>query len=172
MAVYEQNQKPDDPLRGYRDLVLGGDPQRGRVIFWERAEAQCLRCHKVAGKGEGLAGPDLGDIGLKSKPEELLESIIYPNRKITEGYDSVVLELENGEFVTGVLVKQEGRDLFVANLEGVRKINKGDIQSQRRGLSPMPAGMHKLLKRAELRDLVAYLASLKTPAPRTEPEAR
>src|SRR3712207_7334905 len=63
----------------FRSLV-GGDAGRGRTIFNERADVQCLRCHAVKGEG-GNAGPDLAGIGRRQTREYLLESVI--DRKST-----------------------------------------------------------------------------------------
>jgi quinoprotein glucose dehydrogenase len=55
LAAFEQARKADDPLARWRECLEGGDAKLGREIFYEKAEAGCLRCHKV--KGEG------GDVG-------------------------------------------------------------------------------------------------------------
>jgi quinoprotein glucose dehydrogenase len=48
-------------------------------------------------------------------------------------------------------------------------IRKADVESRRKGPSAMPADLHTKLTRRQLRDLVAFLASLKEPPPRPQP---
>ncbi len=165
LAKYQAGLDPQDELAAYRDLLHGGSVMRGREVFWNKVEAQCQRCHKVAGQGAGVAGPDLAGIGKTAKRDELMESLILPSRKITKGYQSLIIDLENGDLINGILIKKEGRILHVGTIDGVVKVDERDIDRQRQGLSPMPGNIHKLLKRGELRDLIEYLASLKTPLP-------
>ncbi len=39
---------------------MGGDAEAGRVIFREKAEVGCLRCHAVGADGASEVGPNLG----------------------------------------------------------------------------------------------------------------
>ncbi|MEO8428858.1 MAG: PVC-type heme-binding CxxCH protein, partial [Verrucomicrobiota bacterium] len=77
LEKYEAARAKDDSLIGYREALFGGDPAAGRKIFFERAEAACMRCHKVQGEG-GDVGPDLTGIGTRQKREYILESILFP----------------------------------------------------------------------------------------------
>ncbi|MEQ1852783.1 MAG: PVC-type heme-binding CxxCH protein, partial [Chthoniobacteraceae bacterium] len=82
-----------DALAIYRLALAGGDADRGKKTFREHATAQCFKCHKCEG-GDSLVGPDLTAIGAKKDREYLLESIVYPNKHIAEGFQIVVLELK------------------------------------------------------------------------------
>ena len=67
----------------------GGDAKAGREIFAEKAEAACMRCHKVKGEG-GDVGPDLAGISAKHDRAYLLQSIVEPNAVIAPGFDNVL----------------------------------------------------------------------------------
>ena len=72
-----------------RDGVLAkmasADVDRGRRMFFDVANGiGCAACHRVAGQGNDFA-PDLSSIGLRSKPEIIIESILAPSAAITEG---------------------------------------------------------------------------------------
>jgi cytochrome c1 len=54
------------------------------------------------------------------------------------------------------LVTAEGQALSIPEAE---------IEEQSRGASAMPADLHQKLSEPELRDLIAYLASLREPRP-------
>jgi quinoprotein glucose dehydrogenase len=148
-------------LAPYRDLLAGGDAGAGRKVFFEKPEANCGKCHQVGGSG-GDVGPALDDIGARQTREQILESIIFPNVQTSEGYQSVILLLKNGDAASGVLKRESATELVVNSAdEGVRTVKVADVQSRRNAVSPMPEGLWLVLSRPELRDLVAYLAALK-----------
>src|SRR5262249_42334996 len=59
-----------------------GDVRRGRIVF---EKAQCLKCHKYGTEGEGI-GPDLTTASSRFKRMDILESIIYPSKVISDQY--------------------------------------------------------------------------------------
>src|SRR5262249_41942809 len=66
LAKFEAARPKNDPLAKYRETLVGGDAERGRTIFYSKAEVQCLRCHKIKDEG-GEVGPDLTGIGSRQK---------------------------------------------------------------------------------------------------------
>jgi quinoprotein glucose dehydrogenase len=150
-----------DPLAEYRVALEGGDSSAGDKIFHERADASCLRCHTVHGKG-GIVGPVLDGVGTRQNREYLLESIVLPNAKIAPGFESVIVRLKDETTLTGVVKKDTPQLLQLIDAEGhTLNIKPGDIESRHRGQSAMPEGFGKILTKRDLRDLVEYLASLK-----------
>src|SRR5260370_1076756 len=61
-------------------LKQTGNPQNGQKVFFKK-EAQCSKCHRVAGVGAWV-GPDLSQIGGKLAKEGLLDSIVNPSAAI------------------------------------------------------------------------------------------
>lgn len=158
---YQEAKSKEDELAPYRELLLGGDAQRGKKIFYEKVEASCIRCHKIQGEG-GDVGPPQDGIGKKYNREYLLESIVLPNKKVAPGYETLVLFLKNGTDVTGILKEETPTHLTILSPEdGPVKVAKADIKQQEKGMSGMPAALAQMLTRQDLRDLVEYLASLK-----------
>jgi putative heme-binding domain-containing protein len=51
----------------------------------------CVTCHAIGGVG-GKVGPDYTSIGGSAPVDYLVESMLFPNRKIKEGYHSVLIE--------------------------------------------------------------------------------
>src|SRR5207247_7720323 len=84
-------------------VATQGDPARGEKIF-RRSELGCVSCHAIGGVG-GKVGPDLTSIGASAPMDYLVESLFYPNRKIKEGYHAVVLETQDGQELSGILVR-------------------------------------------------------------------
>lgn len=161
LANYEASKPKDDPMAEFRETLFGGDAVEGRKVFFERAEAQCLRCHKIKGEG-GEVGADLSAIGAQKDRQYLLESIVFPNKEVAPGFESVVASLKNGTVYAGVL-KSETNDELVINSpeDGVVTVKKSDIQARDKGLSAMPEGMGQILSKQDLRNLVEFLGSLK-----------
>jgi quinoprotein glucose dehydrogenase len=161
LAEYEINQNSKDPLAKYRDALVGGDAERGRSVFLNKAELTCVKCHKLNGIG-GDVGPELAGIGGKQKRDYLLESIVSPDKQIAKGYDSVVLDLSSGKSVTGVLKSEDAREVRLMTAEGLTMVvPKNTIEERRRGKSPMPEDLVQKMTLHELRDLVEFLAGLK-----------
>ncbi|HEV3166684.1 MAG TPA: PVC-type heme-binding CxxCH protein [Isosphaeraceae bacterium] len=158
---YEASRPTDDPLGAYRVALAGGDSRRGRQIFFEKAEASCLRCHKVRSLG-GEVGPELTGIGTKKNREYLLESIVAPNRQIAQGFETLIVALDDGQIHSGVLKSQDNDNLTLMTAEGrTVVVRKSSIEDQKRGSSAMPEDLIKTLTKQELRDLVEFLANLK-----------
>jgi quinoprotein glucose dehydrogenase len=161
VSKYDASKPKEDVLVSYEECLSGGNPEAGKKIFFERADVQCLRCHKISGQG-GDVGPDLSHIGSQKDPRYLLESIVFPNRQIAQGYESVMVTLKNDDSFAGVF-KSENADELVINTpqSGLVTIKKKDIETRQKSLSPMPEGMAQILSKRDLRDLIAYLSSLK-----------
>lgn len=165
LARYEASLAKDDPLAPYRIALAGGDADRGRKIFREKAEVQCLRCHK-AEIGESQVGPDLTHIGATKDRDYLLESIIFPNRTIAQGFDMIILTLQDGSLVAGKLLKEEGGNIEVESTDEQGKpkpvtVAAAQVKERVRAPSPMPENTRDFLSHGELRDLVEYLATRK-----------
>jgi quinoprotein glucose dehydrogenase len=165
MARYKAGLPSDDPLAQYRISMEGGDADRGRKIFREKTEVQCLRCHKCE-IGDSQVGPDLTQIGGQRDRQSILESIIYPNRHISPGFQIVVLTLNSGSVVAGKLISEDGANLTVEAMDEQGKpkqvqVPVADVKERMTAQSPMPENLRDFLNRGELRDLVEYLATRK-----------
>ncbi len=166
LAGYRAAQTAQGTVHAYRDTLAGGDPARGRELFFYRGELACLRCHKVEGQG-GEVGPDLSKIDPQKSREYLLESILFPSAQIDERYASYEIETSDGKLVTGLKVSDGPRGVELLQADGRRiLVPQQDIESIRViRLSAMPDGVAEKLSRRQLRDLVAFLASLRAGPP-------
>ncbi len=155
----------DDALASFRLSLAGGDADRGKKIFREHPIAQCFKCHQCEG-GDSLVGPDLTKIGASKDREYILESIVFPNKKIAEGFQIVVLELTDGATVVGRLLKEDKNQLQVVTLDGTGKqqtvnVPAKKVKTRMSAPSPMPEIIRDQLSRTELRDVLEYLATRK-----------
>ena len=158
---YEEKLASSNPLELYRDALQGGDAKRGREIFFTKTELSCVRCHQVGSQG-GEVGPVLTEIGKAKDRKYLLEAIAYPDAKIAENFETIILLTEDDEVLTGILKKETDTEIQLIDADGkILKVDPDIILARRKGKSSMPADLIKSMSRDELRDLVAYLASLK-----------
>ncbi|HEV3255546.1 MAG TPA: HEAT repeat domain-containing protein [Gemmataceae bacterium] len=161
LTRFEAARPKNDPLAGYHETLEGGDAEAGRAVFFTKAEVSCVRCHKVQGVG-GEVGPDLSKVGAQQKREYLLESLIDPNKQIAKGFETVVLSLTDGQFVTGIVKTEDARQLRLITAEGqVLTVAKDQIDDRAQGKSAMPQDIAKFLSKDDLRNLVEFLAGLK-----------
>ncbi|HLY08109.1 MAG TPA: HEAT repeat domain-containing protein, partial [Planctomycetota bacterium] len=143
------------------DLLDGGDPKTGREIFFDRLDVSCVRCHMIKDKG-GVVGPPLTKVGTDRTKEQILESILFPNKVIVQGYAQVLLKLDNDVIEVGRVEKETSSDIVLVQGDGTKKsIAKSEIRARKEALSAMPEDISKALSRRDLRDLVAYLSSLR-----------
>ncbi|MBK7643100.1 MAG: HEAT repeat domain-containing protein [Planctomycetes bacterium] len=166
-ARLEQLRAPraaDALVAPYLDGVLGGDAERGRAIFKEKAAVSCLRCHRISQEGVenpegGQVGPNLTGVGKRLTRLEIIESIVDPNRKIANGFQNTIVFPKEGAPIEGVVFEENDSELKLRDKDDkVQIIAKSDIETTKTGLSAMPTDLVKNLSREELRDLVEFLS--------------
>jgi quinoprotein glucose dehydrogenase len=116
----------------------------------------------VQGEG-GIVGPDLTGIITRHDREYILESILFPNKSIAPGYESVVVEMNGGQIYAGILQSQTDDELTLLSSEdnAIVKLKKSGIKRQVKGQSPMPSGLGRILSKEDLRNLTEFLATAK-----------
>jgi putative heme-binding domain-containing protein len=140
-------------------LLAGGDPSRGQAVFFGKAAA-CSTCHAVRGTGTPV-GPDLSKIAAIRAGRDLLESVVFPSASFARGYESFVVQTKSNELHAGTLAA-ETPDAIVLRTPAEVRIPRASVKSMRQDrLSIMPQGLDAQMTPAELRDLMAFLQSLK-----------
>ena len=159
LAQYRAAQPTDDPMAAYRVALEGGDPDLGSQIFYRHEAAQCVRCHAVGDWGGGV-GPNLTDVATVLSREELLQALVDPSARITPGYGTVAITLEDGQTLSGMVRSETDSLLVLETSEGeTRQVAKADVAQRYDAASSMPP-MGSILNRRQLRDVVAFLATL------------
>ena len=98
-----------------------------------------------------------------------MEAIVLPNKQIAKGFETLIIADVYGKVHVGVVKEDDGSRIKLMKSDGsLVFIKKDDIDDQSRGKSGMPEDLVKKLSKSEIRDLVAYLATLKTPAKKKE----
>ena len=163
LLAYQSSLASDDPLAAYLPALAGGDADRGALIFRTHGTGQCIRCHGAGNDASGAdAGPNLAGIGKAHDRRYLLESLVAPEAEIAPGFGVVALTLQNGGSIGGTLIDEADAHYDIAVGNDHWRVKKSDVKSATPPLSTMPP-MGGILSQRELRDLVAYLASLDQP---------
>jgi len=162
IATYEESLDKNDPLASFKVTLAGGDPNRGKRVFYRHGAAQCVRCHMAEkGREGGVAGPHLGESKKPYEMEYLLESLILPNARVSPGFGMVSLTRKDGTIAAGMLL-EDGKDIIAiaepASQERV-EYKRSEIKSMTKAMSTMPP-MGGILTKSEIRDLMAYLKNL------------
>jgi putative heme-binding domain-containing protein len=139
-----------------------GDPWRGQQLFFDPGGVACIRCHQVAGHG-GSVGPDLTLAGKAFARDVIIESILYPNKAVREGYYQADIRTKDGEEYTGAIKAETADRLTLLTLDNrtleipVAQISDRHITVQ----SMMPEGLQAALTLEQFADLVAYCVALR-----------
>jgi putative heme-binding domain-containing protein len=137
------------------------DGGRGVKVF----EKSCAVCHQVDGKGARI-GPQLDGIGLRGV-ERLLEDILDPNRNVDQAFRVTTLTLTRGQIVQGLLLREEGAVLVLADSQGkevrvpVKEVEERTVSQ----MSPMPANFAEQIGEPEFYDLLEFLLNQRTVRP-------
>ncbi len=137
---------------------VGGDPVKGESIF--RNQGACMQCHKIR-SGGGIQGPALTRVADRLSPAKLVESLVDPGAEISPGYGNSILTLKDGTTLTGRIPKKTKGQVTIVALGGKETVvPAAKIKSTTPPISAMPP-LGATLPPLDLRDLVAYLSTLK-----------
>ena len=91
--------------------------------------------------------------------ERLCEDILAPNRNVDRAFWTTVLNLKDGETVTGLFRREEGDLLVLANAAGLEfTVPRGEVASREESrVSLMPANYGEALPPEDFNHLLAFL---------------
>jgi len=152
---------PDFVATLVAEVGESGDAAVGAEVY-QRAALACVACHQIEGAG-GIVGPPLDAVGAGLTVDLLVESVLWPQRQLKEGYLAVAVTTKAGETVAGYREKLEGGVLHLRDTATgeVRLIPQAEVARIDNVGSLMPEGLTATLSREDLRDLIAYLATLR-----------
>jgi putative heme-binding domain-containing protein len=139
----------------------GGNAEAGRALY----EKQCATCHRFGAIGKDV-GPDLTTIASRFKKADVLDSILWPSKVISDQYQAEMFELNDGKIVTGVIVRETAAAVQVRTAENPDKpvaVPKGQIKNRAAStVSLMPEGLIDGMTQQQVADLLAFTLA---PAP-------
>jgi quinoprotein glucose dehydrogenase len=104
-------------------------------------------------------------VGNRQDRRYILESILYPNNKIADGFQTVIVTLKDTSIQVGTVKGETDTELTLTPpIPGAPPVTvkKAEIKTRENAPSGMPPGFDHALSRRELRDLVEYVANLKS----------
>ena len=149
-----------------KEALAKGDAVNGKKVF-QLPLASCTACHAVDGvRGAvtSVKGPNLSAVAAGLPMDLLVESVLWPARQIKEGYDATTVITKDGRVLSGFAHSEDKTVLRVRDLATgkIAPVQTANIKQRTRNGTVMPPGLTASLTRAELRDLIKYLSTLKT----------
>jgi putative heme-binding domain-containing protein len=134
-----------------------GSPEAGRPLY----EKVCAGCHRF---GEAIGkdvGPDLTTIASRFKKRDVLESILWPSKVISDQYKSEMFEMKDGSVLSGVIVRENAANVFLRTVESPdRPVPVPKAQIANRGesvVSLMPAGLLDGYSQTDISNLLGFV---------------
>jgi putative heme-binding domain-containing protein len=138
------------------DALKTANLGNGRALFAK----SCAACHRLFGEG-GDVGPELTG-SQRANLDYVLENVLDPNAVVPFDYKMTAFYLTDGRVVTGLIRKETPQAVTVRTANEEVILPKADIESRKATPnSVMPEGLLDPLPAADVRDLIAYLASPK-----------
>jgi putative heme-binding domain-containing protein len=136
----------------------GGRAREGRFVF----ERVCTSCHKVQNFGINY-GPELTQVAGRLTREQLIESILYPNKDVAAEWLTTNVTTKDGEEYSGVVAAEDNDGLTLKLGGDVRQqVAKSNVAKRETlKVSNMPEGLAASLATQEFLDLIEYLGTLK-----------
>ncbi len=161
LAVTQTEQSKEDILAAQTKDEKAGTPAAGRKTFEER----CAACHRFGAIGKDV-GPDLTTIASRFKRRDVLESMLWPSKVISDQYLPEIFELSDGKVVSGLIVRENATAVLVRTSDNPDKptvVTKSQVTNRAQStVSMMPDALYEKLTPTELADLLAFVLS---PAP-------
>jgi putative heme-binding domain-containing protein len=132
--------------------------EQGKIMY---NATRCNSCHAMRGEGSSI-GPDLTQLGTRFTPKDMLESIIEPNKTVSDQYAATVFTMNDGTSILGRLINEDDNTYFISQNpftpEVIREISKQEVGGTSYSyISVMYSGLVNRLNEEELKDLIAYL---------------
>jgi putative heme-binding domain-containing protein len=147
-------------LQGQSAMVmLPGDPARGKIIFFGKAE--CSQCHTANGEG-GFIASDLSRYATPLQVADIRNAIVDPNKNLDPRKRTIVVTAAEGKTYTGVARNEDNFTLQLQTLDGsFHFFTKSELKSMEyQAGSLMPNDYASRLNKQEIDDVVSYLMSI------------
>ncbi len=132
--------------------------EEGKKIF----TLNCTPCHRIGNDPGGSIGPQLSGIGTWGQ-RAITEKVLNPNGSISTAYRTYNITLKNGEKLSGLYRREEGKVLVFANYGGQEFIvPKAQIQTKEQSkFTLMPDQFRNTIAKNDFDALLKYLLTIK-----------
>jgi putative heme-binding domain-containing protein len=150
-------------IEGWRALLsTGGIASRGRRVFFTQ-RVGCAKCHTVDGRG-GILEPDLSRVAQSKTRQQIIRAVLDPSAEFPPQYQAWAVVTTDGRIHRGLqLDHKSGGAIALTSEDGKNVYFKADeidrydvLQS-----SLMSSGLSEMMSVGELKDLIAFLESLR-----------
>ena len=143
------------------EVETRGNAANGAKVYASTG-LSCIACHKMGDAG-GVLGPELTAVGAGVPVELLIEAVLWPKRQIKEGYTATTLTTKAGKVIGGYVDTENKQRIVIrdAATGTTQAISIGQVAARQDAGSLMPPGLTASLSRADLRDLIRFLAEQK-----------
>ena len=136
------------------------DKENGKKMF---QAVHCAKCHAYSGVG-GSSGPELTQLANRFSKRDILRAIIDPSEVISDQYQTMNFELEDGSVLSGRMMSDDDEHVHLAMNPFDLSMTTPVLQSSvvKRSVSTtstMPPSLINALSADELRDLMLYLTN-------------
>lgn len=140
-------------INQYTPALTAGDVDAGKLVF----SRVCAQCHRLSDMGNDV-GPPLKQLADKS-PQQLLETILDPNREVDPKFASYSVLLEDGRVFAGIIAEEAASQIVIAEAGGKKHtILRSEIDQLRSsGVSLMPTGLEQQITPDQMNQLISFL---------------
>jgi len=129
---------------------------RGKLVY----EEICAACHIFGDTGTSV-GPDLTTLSSRFRKADVLDSVLWPSKTISDQYAVTVFELTDGTYASGVIIREDARAVYLKNAEYLDRplpIALARIKERTEStVSLMPEGLVAERTLDDIDSLVAYV---------------
>ena len=130
--------------------------ERGKQLY----EEVCAACH-IFGETGTSVGPDLTTLSSRFAKRDVIDSILWPSKTISDQYAVTVFELTDGTYASGVVIREDARAVYLKNAEYLDRplpVALGRIKERTEStVSLMPEGLVATHSLDDIDSLVAYV---------------
>ncbi|MFT7034751.1 MAG: putative heme-binding domain-containing protein [Cyclobacteriaceae bacterium] len=143
------------------DVSKNSNVENGKNVY-NTVAISCSACHKIDDKGSDI-GPELSAIGSSMPTNFIIESILWPQKDIKEGYLSTAITTKDNNIINGYIKDQDDQKIEILSFASKKIVTvyKDKIADRKDAGSAMPNGIVSTFSKQQFIDLVSYLEQLR-----------
>jgi putative heme-binding domain-containing protein len=131
-------------------------PDEGRQVY----DKLCAQCHKFGAIGKDV-GPDLTTVTSRLKKKDIVESILWPSKTISDQFEMALIRTKAGDVISGMVKSENVQAVVLITAEAPDKpirVLKAQIAERKKStVSIMPEGLVDTLGVGPVSSLVTFV---------------